>query len=330
MKAVQVARFGGPEVLEVAEVARPSPGAGEVRVKLDYAGVNFIDVYMRSGHYARSHTYQTPLPMTIGMEGAGVVEALGSGVTELRVGQRVAYCIVRGSYAEFAAVPAAKLVPIPDGVSTPIATALMLQGLTAHYLTRSAYPLGEGKSCLVHAGAGGVGQLLIQLAKRRGALVIATVGSEEKAVIARERGADHVILYRDADFRDEVRCITHDRGVDVVYDSVGKDTISRSIRSLARRGLCVNYGGASGFVTSVEPLELAEAGSVYFTRPHLADYISTASELRGRAADLFAAYARHELAVAIDRELPLEQAGAAHEAIESRRTKGKLLLRIAD
>jgi NADPH2:quinone reductase len=182
----------------------------------------------------------------------------------------------------------------------------------------------------VHAGAGGVGQLLIQLAKRRGAFVIATVGSEEKAAIARERGASHVILYRDVDFRDEVRRITNGRGVDVVYDAVGKDTILRSVGSLARRGMCVNYGGASGHVASIEPLALAEAGSVYFTRPHLADYISTASELRGRAGDVFAAYARKELLVAIDRELPLERAGDAHEAIESRRTKGKLLLRITD
>jgi NADPH2:quinone reductase len=328
MKAIQIARFGGPEELEVADVARPAPGAGEVLVRLDYAGVNFIDIYMRSGHYARSHTYRTPLPMTIGMEGAGVVEALGDGVTEFRIGERVAYCIVRGSYAEFAAVPAAKLVAIPDGVAAPIACALMLQGLTAHYLTHSAYPLEAGKSCLVHAGAGGVGQLLIQLARRRGALVIATVGSEDKAAIARERGADHVILYRDVDFREEVRRITGGRGVDVVYDAVGKDTVSRSIRSLARRGLCVNYGGASGHVTSIEPLELAEAGSVYFTRPHLADYISTASELRGRAADLFAAHARGDLVVAIDRESPLEQAGDAHRAMESRRTRGKLLLQI--
>jgi len=328
MKAVQVVRFGAPDVLQIAEIARPEPGAGEVLVRLDFAGVNFIDVYMRSGHYARSHTYQTPLPMTIGMEGAGVVAALGSGVTEFRIGQRVAYCIVRGSYAEFAVVPAAKLVAIPDGVPTSIAAALMLQGLTAHYLTHSAYALGAGKSCLVYAGAGGVGQLLIQLAKARGALVIATVGTEEKAAIARERGADHVVLYRDVDFREEVRRITGDRGVDVVYDAVGKDTISRSIRSLARRGLCINYGGASGLVASIEPLELAEAGSVYFTRPHLADYISTASELRGRADDLFAVYRRGDLVVAIDRELPLEEAGAAHETIESRRTKGKLLLRI--
>jgi NADPH2:quinone reductase len=202
----------------------------------------------------------------------------------------------------------------------------MLQGLTAHYLSHSAYSLSPGKTCLVHAGAGGVGQLLIQLAKLRGATVIATVGSEEKAAIARERGADHVILYRDVDFRDEVMRLTERRGVDVVYDAVGLDTIARSIRSLARRGLCINYGGASGLVASIEPLELAEAGSVYFTRPHLADYISSAAELRERAADLFAAYAAGMLTVTIERELPLADVAEAHRWLEARRSKGKLLL----
>ncbi len=328
MRAMTIERFGGPEVLELTEVAQPTPQPGEALVELEYAGVNFIDVYMRSGHYARSHTYQTPLPMTLGMEGGGVVAALGEGVADFSVGERVAYCIVRGSYAQYAVVPAARLVPIPSNVPMPIATALMLQGLTAHYLSHSAFPLRAGKTCLVHAGAGGVGQLLIQLAKLSGATVIATVGSEEKAAVARERGADHVIVYRDVDFRDEVMRLTDGRGVNVVYDAVGRDTIARSIRSLARRGLCVNYGGASGLVASIEPLDLAEAGSVYFTRPHLADYISSAAELRARAAELFAAYAAGKLAVTIDRELPLAEAADAHRWIEARRTKGKLLLRV--
>ncbi len=328
MRAMTIERFGGPEVLELTDVAQPTPQPGEALVELEYAGVNFIDVYMRSGHYARSHTYQTPLPMTLGMEGGGVVAALGEGVADFSVGERVAYCIVRGSYAQYAVVPAARLVPIPSNVPMPIATALMLQGLTAHYLSHSAFPLRAGKTCLVHAGAGGVGQLLIQLAKLSGATVIATVGSEEKAAVARERGADHVIVYRDVDFRDEVMRLTDGRGVNVVYDAVGRDTIARSIRSLARRGLCVNYGGASGLVASIEPLDLAEAGSVYFTRPHLADYISSAAELRARAAELFAAYAAGKLAVTIDRELPLAEAADAHRWIEARRTKGKLLLRV--
>lgn len=331
MKAVAVARFGGPEVLELMDRPVPAVGAGEALVRLEYAGINFIDIYMRSGHYARSQTYQTPLPMTLGMEGGGIVEAVGDGVTSdtnIRPGDRVAYCIVRGSYAELAAVPAAKLVRVPENVPLPVATALMLQGCTAHYLSHSVFPLGAAHTCLVHAGAGGVGQLLIQLAKQRGATVIATVGSAEKASIARSRGADHVISYREEDFREAVMRLTSGKGVDVVYDAVGRETIQKSIRSLKRRGLCVNYGGASGLVESVQPLELAEAGSVFFTRPHLADYISTAEELNARTGDLFAAYAAGRLTVTIDREFPLAQAADAHRCIENRGTRGKLLLRI--
>jgi NADPH2:quinone reductase len=323
-----VTEFGGPEKLALMDVAQPVPGPGEALVKLDYAGINFIDVYMRSGHYARSHTYKTPLPMVIGMEGGGTVAALGAGATGVAVGDRVAYCIVRGAYAEYAAVPAWKLVKVPSDVPLPVATTLMLQGFTAHYLTHSAFALGPGHTCLVHAAAGGVGQLLVQLAKQRGATVIATAGSPEKVAIARARGADHVIPYRERDFREEVMRITAGTGVDVVYDAVGKDTISRSIRSLKRRGLCVNYGGASGLVASVEPLELAEAGSVFFTRPHLADYIATPEELAWRATDLFAAWRAGKLVVTVDREFPLAEAAAAHRYLESRGTKGKLLLKV--
>jgi NADPH2:quinone reductase len=318
MKAIAVTEFGGPEKLALLDLPSPQPAAGEALIKLEYAGVNFIDVYMRSGHYARSQTYKTPLPMVIGMEGIGTVES----------GQRVAYCITRGSYAEYAAVPEWKLVKVPDDVPSPIAVTLMLQGLTAHYLSHSAFPLDKGHTCLVHAAAGGVGQLLVQCAKLRGATVIATVGSAEKAEIAKARGADHVILYREKDFREEVMRITGGRGVDVVYDAIGKDTIARSIRSLKRRGVCINYGGASGLVQSIEPLELGEAGSVFFTRPHLADYIATADELGGRAADLFAAWRTGKLAVTVDREYPLAEAGAAHRYLEAGKTKGKLLLRI--
>ena len=246
MKAVVIAKFGGPECLEYRDWPDPEPAPGEAVVKLEHAGINFIDVYMRSGHYARSQTYQTPLPMTIGMEGGGKVATLGEGVNGLKAGDRVAYCIVRGSYAQYAAVPAWKLVKVPDTVPLPVATTLMLQGSTAHYLSHSAFPLQPGHACLVHAGAGGVGQLLIQLAKLRGATVIATAGSRDKADIAAKCGADHVVLYREVDFREEVMKVTGGKGVDVVYDAVGKDTIRNSIRSLKRRGLCVNYGGASG------------------------------------------------------------------------------------
>ncbi len=329
MKAIAIAAFGGPENLRCMEREQPLPGKGEALVRLEYAGVNFIDVYMRSGHYARSHTYQTPLPMTLGMEGGGTVAAVGEGVTEVVPGERVAYCIVRGSYAQYATVPAWKLVKVPPHVAMPVATALMLQGFTAHYLSHSAFALAPGHTCLVHAGAGGVGQLLIQLAKLRGATVIATVGSPEKREIVRTLGADHAVLYRDTDFREEVMKLTGGRGVDVVYDAVGKDTISRSIRSLRKRGLCVNYGGASGLVTSVDPLELAEAGSVFFTRPHLADYLATHEELTARATDLFEAYAAGSLKVAIDREFPLREAAEAHRYLESRGTRGKLLLQVS-
>ncbi len=328
MKTISIPAFGGPEQLQLLELPRPRAAAGEALVALEYAGINFIDVYMRSGHYARSQTYRTPLPMTLGMEGGGTVAELGAGVTGLQVGDRVAYCIVRGSYAEYAAVPAARLVKVPREVPLNVATALMLQGCTAHYLSHSAFVLVPGTSCLVHAAAGGVGQLLTQLAKLRGATVLATAGSAEKAAIAKARGADHVILYRDTDFREAVMKITGGQGVNVVYDAVGKDTIHQSIRSLKKRGLCINYGGASGLVTAVEPLELAEAGSVFFTRPHLADYIATTDELRARAADLFAHYSAGRLTVAIDREFALAQAADAHRYLEGRNTKGKLLLRV--
>jgi NADPH2:quinone reductase len=329
MKAISVARFGGPEELGLVDAPMPEPGAGEVVVRIARAGVNFIDIYMRNGSYARSHTYKTPLPMVIGMEGAGTVAATGAGVTDFAAGDTVAYCLARGSYAEYAVAPAWRLSRVPAGVPLSAATALMLQGCTAHYLTHSAFALVPGHTCLIHAGAGGVGQLLIQLAKQRGARVIATVGSEDKAEIARARGADACILYRTQDFREEVMRLTDKGGVDVVYDSVGKDTIRRSIRSLKRRGVCILYGGSSGQVAAVEPLELAEAGSVFFTRPHLADYTASAEEIRARTADLFGLYAAGKLTVTIDREIPLADAAEAHRILEGRGTRGKLLLQVA-
>jgi NADPH2:quinone reductase len=328
MRAIGIEAFGGPEALTVLDAPDPAPGPGEVRVRLSHAGVNFIDVYMRSGAYRRSDTYKTPLPMVLGMEGVGRVDAVGAGVDGIRPGERVAWCIHRGAYAEAAVVPAWKLVPVPDDVADETACALQLQGCTAHYLTHSAFALGPRHSCLLHAGAGGVGQLVIQLAKAAGATVITTVGSAEKAGIARARGADHVILYREEDFRERVMEITGGEGVDVVYDSVGRDTIDRSIRSLKRRGLIVNYGGSSGLVESVSPLDLAEAGSVFFTRPHLADYMRDAAEIRSRTDALFKFYAGGKLEVAVDRVLPLAAAAEAHRIIEGRQTRGKLLLAV--
>jgi NADPH2:quinone reductase len=322
------ARFGAPDVLEARTFDVPAPKAGEVRVRVELAGINYIDVYMRSGAYARSATYATPLPMVLGMEGAGCVDAIGEDVEEFAAGERVAWCIVRGAYAEYAIVPAWRLVPVPDDVPLDVACALMLQGSTAHYLTRSTRRLSAGDVCVVHAGAGGVGQLLIQLAKRAGATVIATVGTAEKAAIARARGADHTILYREIAFRDEVMRITAGRGADVVYDSVGRDTIHASIRCLRKQGLCVMFGASSGQVDAIAPLELAEAGSIYFTRPHLADYMRDADEIRGRARDLFDALRSGELVVAIDRVFPLAEAAAAHQLLEDRKTRGKLLLAV--
>ena len=328
MRAIGVHAFGEPEALEMLDAPVPEPGPGEVRVAVRLAGLNFIDVYMRSGAYKRSDTYQTPLPMVIGMEGMGTISALGEGVAGLSHGQRVAWCIHRGSYAEEAVVPAWKLVQVPDDIPDDVACALQLQGCTAHYLTHTAFALSDGHTCLIHAGAGGVGQLAIQLAKARGAKVITTVGSPDKAEIARVRGADHVVLYRDEDFHARVIEITKGRGVDVAYDAVGRETIDRSIASLARRGTIINYGGASGLVEAVSPLALAEAGSVFFTRPHLADYMTTADEIRGRADDLFTRHRDGNLTVTIDRVVPLAEAAAAHRALEARESRGKILLAI--
>lgn len=326
MRAVGVESFGGAEELTLMDAPRPEPGPGEALLRIARAGVNYIDVYMRSGVYKRSETYKTPLPMTLGMEGAGEVVAVGPGVDPGWVGRRAAYCLSRGSYAECAAVPAWRLVPIPDGVSDEIACALMLQGATAHYLTHDCAPLAPGDACLVHAAAGGVGQLLVQLAKARGATVMATAGTAEKAEIARARGADHVILYRDEDFLPRVREITGGAGVAAVYDSVGRDTVDRSLRCLRRRGTCVLFGASSGVVECVEPLALAEAGSVFFTRPHLADYMRDAAEIGARARDLFGLVESGGLTVTLDRTFPLAEAAAAHRALEGRESRGKLLL----
>lgn len=328
MKAISISEFGGPEACRLDNVPEPHPKSGEATVRVAYSGVNFIDIYMRNGTYARSHTYKTPLPMLIGMEAAGIVESVGPDVSNLRVGDRVAFCLSRGSYAEAVAVPAWKLVPVPDGIPLEIAAALMLQGCTAHYLSRTAFPLQPGQSCLIHAGAGGVGQLLIQLAKSAGATVFTTVSTVEKAAIAKARGADHCILYRDVDFLDELLRLTSGEGVNVVYDSVGRDTIHKSIRSVRRRGLCVLFGASSGVVDSIEPLELAEAGSVFFTRPHLADYMSSNAEIRSRTDELFRLYADMKLQVCIDREFSLAEAAEAHRYLENGKTRGKLLLRV--
>lgn len=322
MKAIRVSRTGGPEVLELADVPVPSPGAGEALVRQSVAGINYIDVYFRTGLYKRE------LPFIDGREGAGVVEAVGAGVTEVKVGDRVAYAMTpnMGGYAEANALPARELVPIPEGVDDGDACAVMLQGMTAHYLASDTFALRAGHVALVHAAAGGVGSTLVQLAKARGATVIATVGTEEKAALARGYGADHVIVYANEDFADATRKLVGDHAVDVAYDSVGKDTWERSLGLLRPRGMLVVYGNSSGPVPPVEPQKLASAGSVFFTRPTLVDYIRTREELLGRARELFDAIRNGKLHVRIGATYPLAEAAQAHRDLEARKTTGKLLL----
>ena len=329
MNAVRLERYGGAEVLVPVRVPRPSPKAGEVLIAPDFAGVNFADVYVRNGVYAKSPTYSAELPLIPGFETGGRVAGLGEGVEGFALGERVVYNgRWQGGYAEFQAVPAWRVAKVPDGLPLDVATAIMLQGLTAHYLTHSAFDLGRGHWCLVHAGAGGVGQLLIQIAKRRGARVVAAVGSAEKAAVAAARGADRVVIGGGDAVVAGVAEATAGAGVDVVYDSVGQATFAASLKSLRRRGLCVLFGAASGAVDSVDPMILAEAGSVFLTRPHLAHYTATPEEFRGRLADLFGWLGDGSLSVAIDRRLPLAAAADAHRALEGRATKGKILLTV--
>jgi NADPH2:quinone reductase len=318
MKAIRVNRTGGPEVLEYVEVERPSAGKGQALVRLEAIGVNFIDVYHRTG------LYKMPLPFTPGSEGAGVVEAVGEGVTRVRAGDRVAYAMVPGAYAEYASVPEEKLVVLPAGIDTKLAAATMLQGMTAHYLAHSTLPLREGHAALVHAAAGGVGALLVQTAKLRGARVYGTASTKHLG-IARDAGADLVIDYTTTDFEDEVMRATDGRGVDVVYDSVGKTTFDKSLAVLARRGMLVLFGQSSGPVPPLDPARLAK-NSLFFTRPSLAAYTATFDELNQRAGELFAWIAAGKLKVRVDREVPLRDAAAAHSALQARETTGKVLL----
>lgn len=320
MKAVRVHSFGGPDVLSLDEVAVPAPGAGEARVKLEACGINFIDIYHRTG------AYKGTLPLTLGQEGAGVVDAVGAGVAEFKPGDRVAYCSVQGSYAEYANVPAARLVKLPGDVSTEHAAALMLQGMTAHYLTHSSFPLKSGDTALVHAAAGGLGLMIVQIAKLLGARVIGTTSTEEKAALAKQAGADEMILYTQKDFEIETKALTGGRGVDVVYDSVGKTTFDKSLNCLRPRGYMVLCGQSSGAVPPLDPQILNARGSLFLTRPTLAYYIQTREELLWRANDLFEWMKAGKLNVRIDKTWPLAQAGAAQEYLASRQSKGKLLL----
>ena len=320
MKVVRIHAFGGPEVLSYEEVTLPEPGVGQARVKIEAIGVNFTDIYQRSG------LYPGQLPASLGQEAAGVVDAVGPGVTEVQVGQRVAYISQPGAYAEFAVVPASALVPIPDGVETRTAAAVMLQGMTAHYLAKSTYPLKKGETALVHAAAGGVGQLLVQIAKRQGARVIGTVSTQEKARLAQEAGADEIIFYTQTDFAQETRRLTDGVGAHVVYDSVGKTTFEGSLDSLRPRGYLVLFGQSSGPVPPLDPQVLNRKGSLYLTRPTLVHYIATREELLWRSGELFRWIKDGELKVRIDTTFPLSSAAEAHRYLEGRQTKGKVLL----
>ena len=308
------------------ELGVPEPGPGEARVRISHAGVNFTDIYTRQGVYRHSQTYRNQPPFVPGMEATGIVDSVGEGVEHVAPGDRVAYCLSLGAYAEYAVVPAWRLVMVPAELDPTIAVSLMLQGCTAHYLTHSLFALESGQVCLVHAAAGGVGQLLLQLARLRGARAIATVGNEEKAAIAAELGADPVIRYHDVKFDDAVLEATDGRGVDVVYDGVGRSTFSGSLRSLRARGTLALFGGASGAVESVTPLDLAEAGSVFFTRPHMADYMAGAEEIAWRAGDMFRFAVQGDIKVRIDRQFSLGEASEAHRVMERGGTRGKLLL----
>jgi NADPH:quinone reductase len=320
MRTIQVHETGDPEVLRLVEVAPPEPGPGQVRVQVAAAGLNYIDTYHRTG------LYKLDLPFTPGMEFAGTITALGPGVSGWAVGERVATASGVGAYAEQALAPAARLVRLPEGADLKLGAAVMLQGMTAHYLAYSTYPLKAGDTCVVTAAAGGVGLLLVQIARQLGARVIGLCGNDAKAALARDAGADEVIIYTREPFATRVRELTDGRGADVIYDSVGASTFEASLDSLRPRGMLVSFGNASGPVPSVSPLVLSTKGSLFLTRPTLAHYTADEQELAWRAGDLFSWMARGELAVRVDREFALEQAADAHRALESRQTTGKVLI----
>jgi NADPH2:quinone reductase len=320
MKAVRIHSLGGPEVMKYEDVPEPAPKRGEAVVKVEAAGVNFIDIYQRIG------VYKIALPFTMGQEGAGTVAAVAEDVGEFKVGDRVAWTSVQGAYAEYCAVPAERLVSVPTNVTTKQAAAIMLQGTTAHYLSASTYPLKPGDTCLVHAGAGGVGLLLTQLAKLRGARVMTTVSTPEKAALSRDAGADLVVLYGEQDFEVAVKEFTGGKGLQVVYDSVGKTTFLKSLNCLAPRGMLVLFGQSSGVVETIEPLVLSQKGSLFFTRPTLVHYIANRAELQQRTNDLFGWIGSGALRLRTEFQFPLTDAAEAHRVLAGRKTTGKVLL----
>jgi len=321
MRAIQIKQTGSADVLEWVELPAPIPGVGEVLIAIEASGVNFIDTYLREGRYPAQ------LPFIPGQEAAGTVLALGPEVTTVKVGDRVAWCGIRGTYAEQAVAPESQLVRVPEGVSSEQAAAALLQGMTAHYLAETTYPIQAGDTVLVHAGAGGTGLLLTQMAKRRGARVITTVSTDEKAELSRGAGADEVILYTQQDFAVEVRRLTDGAGLPVVYDSVGKSTFEQSLQCLRPRGMMVLFGGASGAVPPFDLIRLSTMGSLFVTRPTLAHYIATRADLEVRAGDVFRWVAEGRLKLRVEHTYALQDAAQAQRDLESRKTTGKLLLR---
>ncbi len=329
MRALRIEQYGGPEVLRRVDIDIPSPGAGELLIRVACAGVNFMDIHTRQGKYRNSQTYAVRAPCTLGMEGAGEVVSTGPGVTSFKPRDRVAWCISWGAYADYAVVPADRAARIPSSVAYELAAAAMFQGSTAHYLIEDVAQLRPGSTCLVHAASGGIGQMLVQLAKRRGAIVFATASNDAKAAMARRRGADHVMLYEGGRFADHIRDATSGRGVDVVFDAVGRTTLRDSFRATRVRGLVINYGSVSGSLHDLDPYELGEAGSLFLTRPRLADYLADGATVQRRADEIFATIQEGALDVEITGRYTLEEVEIAHAALEERRQLGKSILLIA-
>ena len=331
MRAITIESYGGPEVVRVRhDVPVPMPGLGEVLVRVECAGINFMDIHTRQGKYADSRTYPVRIPCALGMEGAGVVVAVGEGVTHLRTGQRVAWCIAWGSFADYASIPARLAAVIPDAIAFDTAASAMFQGCTAHYLVNDVARLQHGGRCLVHAASGSIGQILIQMARRQGADVYATASTEEKCEVARQRGAHAAMLYEGGRFADRVRELTAGQGVDVVFDSLGKATLRDSMRAARTCGLIINYGNVSGSVKDLDPYELGEAGSLFLTRPRLADHMADAATVQRRADEVFAAILEGDLRIAISEHLDFAQIAEGHACIESRQQIGKAVVWIRD
>lgn len=329
MRALQVDRYGGPEVIVRRELPVPKPGAGELLIRLAYSGINFMDIHTRQGKYGQSRTYPQVLPTTLGIEGAGTIAAVGDGVDGFRVGDRVAYCLSWGSYADYALVPAWRMVHVPEQLPLDVAAASMFHGLTAHYLAYDLGKLGPGVTCLVHSASGGIGQLLLQIGARLGATIYATTSTEAKADVARSCGATEALLYNNGRFADDVRALTGGRGVDVVFDPVGKPTLRDSMRATRTKGLVVSFGSVGGNLGDLDPIELGEAGSLFLTRPRLADHLTDAETIQRRASDIFTGLIDATLSIRIAGRYSLDNVEKAHEDLENRRTVGKPIIAIS-